>query len=147
MPHFTRRIEGNGPLLNIQLAVTAPRANAQVASGIEVPQPISVVGLVDTGASSTGIDRTVVERLRLEPTGEMSVLTPSTGDNPTNVEQYDISVLIYSAADEIPMSVPILAVAEIDIKNQGFDMLIGRDILSSCVLVYNDTTGLYTLAF
>ncbi len=47
-----------------------------------IPNPVAVKGLVDTGASCTVIDPTVVQRLGLTPTGSTMILTPSTGSTP-----------------------------------------------------------------
>ena len=147
MAHFTLRIEENGPLLNVQLAVSAPRATALTEAQRPVPEPFAAKGLVDTGASCTSVDASVVTALGLSPVGEMRAVTPSTGADSIAIYQYDVSVAIFSSPDDAPLVIPALPVAELPLLNQGFHVLIGRDILSRCVLVYNGSSELFTLAF
>ncbi len=76
------------------------------------------------------------------------MVTPSTGTGETIVGQYDVGLVIYSATPESPYRIPNLAVIESELLlKQSFHALIGRDVLSRCLLVYNGSTGLYTLAF
>ena len=63
------------------------------------------------------------------------------------VNQYDVGVAIFSSPNEAPLVIPLLSVAELPLANQGFEALIGRDVLSRCVLVYNGKVDQYTLAF
>lgn len=73
------------------------------------------------------------------------MITPSTGSVPVPTPVYDISVKVPHAGasldfDSIPAMESVLA-------NQGFAVLIGRDILSKCLLVFDGYSGFYTLAF
>ena len=64
------------------------------------------------------------------------------------VSQYDVSLSIYSTSEESPYQIPNLAVVESELfANQGFHVLIGRDVLARCVFIYNGERGNYTLAF
>lgn len=147
MGQFTLRVDNKGPLLNASLDISHPRRAALDRAQLPHPQFFGAKGLVDTGASCTSIDPAVVQQLGLSPTGDARLVTPSTGNEPLDVVQFDISVAIYSKLDEPPLSIPILPAIETPLANQGFHMLIGRDILSRCLLVYNGVLGHYTLAF
>jgi predicted aspartyl protease len=103
--------------------------------------------LIDTGASCTCVDPAIIQALRLSPTGSTMVLTASTGAQAHVTEQYDVSIQIYSAMDEPPLEIPMIAVIASDLRAQGIDALIGRDVLSHCLLVYNGDMELFTLAF
>ena len=55
---------------------------------------------------------------------------------------------IPAAPGQMPAIFPTVAVVAVDLlAPQGFHVLIGRDILSDCVLVYNGTAKLFTLAY
>jgi hypothetical protein len=75
--------------------------------------------------------------------------TPSTGGTPHTTQQYDMRLIIPGPSPMHPAldlrNIPVAA-AEIMI-HQGFHALIGRDILRHCLLTYNGTTGLFTLAY
>jgi len=74
--------------------------------------------------------------------------TPSTGSAPTTADQYDVGLAIFATQNQLPLFreiVPVIA-AEL-LQSQGIHALIGRDILSQCVLYYNGASGTFTLAF
>ena len=111
--------------------------------------PVQIRGLIDTGASGTCVDPSVLTTLGLSPTGSVTVNTPSTGNQPHVADQYDVSLLIPGAlATHAPLAVPNLPVmcAEL-LTAQGFHALIGRDILSHCLFSFNGAMGLFTLAY
>ena len=149
MAHFTLQIENAGPLLNVQIGVSGPRMAALEQANRPIPPVFSARGLVDTGASCTAIDPSVVTDLELSPTGDMAAITPGTtpGTKPVDVSQYDVGVLIYGINNLNPLVIPVLPVIEVELANQGFQALIGRDILARCVLIYNGSLGQYTLSF
>jgi len=75
------------------------------------------------------------------------MLTPSTGKKPEVADQYDVSLFIYGAVGEAPLYYLTLGVAASDLQHQGFEALVGRDILGRCLFTYNGATGMFTLAF
>lgn len=148
MPHFTRQIDANGPILNVMVGVSHARAAALQSVGQDVPSSVTCKGLVDTGASCTCIDPHVVSALGITPSGKTQMATPSTGTGVVTVDQYDVSLAIYSKISEPPYRIPNLPIIESELKvRQGLDLLVGRDVLAECILHYNGQTGLYTLVF
>jgi Aspartyl protease len=116
-------------------------------AGQAIPQPLTVNGLIDTGAEGTCIDPHIARDLGLSPVGQGLMLTPSTGDAPVPVNKYDIGILISATATTEPHTLPSLIVMESKIVNQGISVLIGRDILEGCLFVYDGQSGLFSLAF
>jgi hypothetical protein len=146
VPHFTLQASAQGPLIDAFVSVSEARRAALVAAGRPVPNVIQIRGLLDTVASGTAIDPSVLATLGLTPTGTTTVNTPTTGANPQVVEQYDVGLLI-PVPNGLPLfnqTLPVIA-AEL-LAAQGFHALIGRDILSQCVFVYNGS-GFFTLAY
>ena len=91
----------------------------------------------------------MLQTLGLTPTGVVTVNTPSTGSQPHNADQYDVSLIVPgSGPTQAPLVVNNLPVicAEL-VLQQGFHALVGRDILAQCLLEYNGATGLFTLAY
>lgn len=135
-----------GPLIDVLISVSSARSAALLASGIGVPVAIKARALIDTGASHTAVDPVVVANLSLTPTGVIPVVTPTTGATPVNCNQYDVQISLVHAdhtltLDAVPVTESALQQA------QGFEMLLGRDILSKCTLVYHGDINLYTLSF
>lgn len=94
MPQLTLPIIPQGPILSIVVGVSRPRADVLIAGGQTVPPPVTVQGLIDTGASCTCIDPGVLQTLSLTPTGTAQTLTPSTGATPHVTNQYDVAITL-----------------------------------------------------
>jgi Aspartyl protease len=108
-----------------------------------------VRALVDSGASGTVIDRSVVAALGLVPTGSVPVHTPSTQGVPHTCNQYDISLWFVQptqqiTAHNIALTMPVI---ETDFTGQNIRALIGRDILARCTMFYHGPSGLVTISY
>jgi hypothetical protein len=61
---------------------------------------------------------------------------------------YDVLFAIPVGSNGTPFLRPTLAVMECDLlQSQGFHALIGRDVLSECLLTFNGAAGYFTLAY
>jgi hypothetical protein len=148
MPHFTLQLAPDGPLIIAYFGVSFPRDKALRDAGQDVPKLVKATALIDTGASCTCVDPSILrEALKLSPTGTTIVNTPTTGDDPVSVDQYDISLYIPCSENDVPLSVETLPVVCSDIKAQGIEALIGRDVLSKCILFYNGDMKQFSLAY
>ncbi len=84
----------------------------------------------------------------MPPTGQVPVLTPSTGAVPVFMPQYDVNLYFQFAAPGVPAHViPTVPIICADFEAQGIDGLLGRDILSKAVLIYHGDMKICTLAF
>lgn len=147
MPHFTLPLDENGPLLNAVVEVSRARATILRLLGQTVPDRVAVRALVDTGASVTCVEPQVMERLGISPRGKTPCLTPSTGTEHVLMDEFDVCISVYRDLHEVPCRIENLSVVGAVLNRQGFDVLLGRDFLSRCILHYNGTTRSYTLAF
>jgi aspartyl protease len=148
LPHITLQMTIGGPILTGFIGPSQAKRTALAAAGQPIPPFMPIRGLIDTGASCTCVDPSVLSTLGLSPTGSVTVNTPSTGSSPHTADQYDVSLMIPSGTPTPPLFVQNLAVmcAEL-LAAQGFHALIGRDILSRCLFAYNGTANLFTLAY
>src|SRR5689334_6165239 len=101
MPSVVATIEPDGPIITIGIAVSGPRQQAMQAAGIAIPSAKIIRGLIDTGASATCIDQTVIAALGLQPTGSVLLHTPSTGSTPHSSSQYDIALALLMENQQI----------------------------------------------
>jgi hypothetical protein len=149
VPHFTLQVSSNGPILQAFVAVSQARSDALAAAGRQLPDPVSIRALVDTGASCTCVDPSVlITRLGLTPTGSVNVNTPSTGSTPHRADQFDVALIIPAATGAPALVLQTIPVVSSELLGgQGFHALIGRDILDRCLFVYNGAVKLFTLAF
>jgi Aspartyl protease len=135
-------------VINAAIGVSEARSAALVAAKQPIPGVVVIRALLDTGASGTCIDPTLLKGLGLTPTGNIQCHTPSTGAAPHSADSYDVSLAIYSDVTQPYLHLPTLAVMASDLfAVQGIHALIGRDVLASCLLTYNGSMGQFTLAF
>ncbi|HXC24880.1 MAG TPA: aspartyl protease family protein [Gemmatimonadaceae bacterium] len=149
MPFFTLPIDADGPILNLVVAVTEERIEALTKAGQPIPQPQVIRAMIDTGASHLHIDPRVFHALQLTPTGQTTVNTASSGDTPHVADQYDVAIAIPGAAqDHPPLILGTVPATTCDLRAvPGFNALIGRHVLNNCVLIYNGSSGVFTLAY
>jgi hypothetical protein len=148
LPFFSRTFTQGVPLINMSVGVSLARSQALVAAGQQAPQMQIVQGLIDTGASGTCIDPLVLNALQIQATGVTPMLTPSTGGTPIDADTFDVAIMIQSTPNAAPLFIPNMAVAASELfAAQGFHVLVGRDILSRCIMTYNGASGLFMLAF
>lgn len=75
------------------------------------------------------------------------MLTPSTGNTPVDADTYDISLMI-PAGNQFPLMIHNMPVSACVLyQAQGIHALLGRDVLSRCVLTYNGDINLFILAW
>jgi hypothetical protein len=147
VPSITLSYATGGPLVSVMVAPSQPRQQALKAAGLSLPPPTNGVFLVDTGASNTVIDPSLIGPLGLSPTGTIMCHTPSTGGAALPFNQYDVLLFLPGPAGGAGWLIPALPVMESALSAQGIMGLIGRDVLDRAMLVYNGPAGHFTLAY
>ena len=147
MPHFAIPISPNGPLFDAFVRVSKSRFDALHTAKQTVPPAQQIRALLDTGASASCLDLSVITALGIQTTGTTQISTPSTGNTPQTVNLYDVSILIPGPVPP-PLIFNTVAVAGCELlQAQGFHALIGRDILSVCVFHYNGPLQQITVSY
>ncbi len=149
MPHFTQYLSQGAPFLNVLVGPNYEAVIRLERQGRVAPAALRVRGLIDTGASHSSVDPSVLSALRLSAAGLAQMHTASTGVTSSRVEAFDISLLIPAAnTNQEAFVLPNLRVHAVELTaTQNFDALIGRDVLQHCVLTYNGAMGWFTLAY
>jgi hypothetical protein len=94
MPTLTIPLAAEGAIVEVALLVSGPRQAALLAAGLPVPPTMLARAMIDTGASCTVIDPSVVKHLSLVPIGIAAVHSASTGGQPHSVNEFDIGFAI-----------------------------------------------------
>lgn len=135
------KIEAAGPITNVKIMASSARVELLKARGLAYPEPVTVRALVDTGASSSAIDIHLVQEFGLVPTGSTLIHSPS-GESRRDI--YDISVAI---SPENNPRVYTIGVVATELARNGFFMLVGWDILSTCGLECDGPARKFTLRY
>lgn len=139
-------LETIGPCLSVQISCTEILETELRKKGEKVPDPVEGHAIIDTGATMSCVDFSVVKNLGLQPLGTVDLWL-----------RQDITTDAYSVkltfSDEILDSVEFEDVAVVDLsgliapRNKiKVNFLLGRDFLKSTVLIYNGPLGCFTLA-
>lgn len=128
-----------GPVVQVSVSVGQAIAQQVLQRGDTLPPPVAGLALIDTGATTTCIDEEAAQVLKLPAIDVVKVASASHASSEQNV--YPISIEVVG----LPIVVNAPRAIGAALKPQGLLVLIGRDVLQSCVLVYNGPAGQFTL--
>ena len=113
-----------------------------------VPPDVRTRALLDTGAEITCVDSAVIQTLGVPVGGYSQANLPAHG-GASFLALYDVSLTIPhpSGNPRDSLLVRDLKVLEISLAPLGYEMLIGRDVLSRCRFLFNGTANRFTLAY
>lgn len=133
-----------GPLLEVEVNIPQPLINLLSSQNKPIPPPQPGVALIDTGASRTCVELTVLSGLGINPIGITNVGTAG-GTTPCQLFPARLSFPALS------MTVDFGSVISVNLQGQTVDgnpiiALIGRDVLSRGLFIYSGNGGFFTLA-
>lgn len=143
MAILTGKLGRLGAIVEVKMMQSEGRVEALKKAGRPFAPPIVIVGLIDTGATSSVLDYRIVSRLGLGFRGPVSVQTATTGGGFVSQDSYDVTLVLGEGQPD-PLTLTVLAI-EADIATQGFHALIGRNVLIRCVLTYDGPADVFTL--
>lgn len=146
---------GDGLRVQVQITLGRPEVLRRRQARLPIPQPLSVVALLDTGAERTCVDPLVVARLNLPVNKSTFTAAPGIGTGPAVFGgsmftfTYEAGLVILHPVAKPPSNLVVheFEVDELPLAAFGIEAVIGRDVLASCVLVYNGSSGSATLAY
>ncbi len=133
------RLRESGPTCQVVIKPSEPVIEKLKSENRKVPS-ITVLALIDTGASTTAVSHRVVKKLKLVPRGTVQVYTSH--KKPEIRNEFDISL-----AFDVHTCLTIVKVLDASLQNHDIDCLIGRDVLEHGVLTYNGPKKQVKLAF
>lgn len=142
MPSVTinsESLEKDGPRLEIQFLISSELEKKYIEEGKEIPKPIIVNSLIDTGASSCVIQEDIPKKLGLQPIGEIKMTTPSCENS--SCYQYYMRMRIPS--HNLIYEGPFIGAP---LKGQEISCLIGRNVLKNAILIYIGSENQFTLS-
>lgn len=135
-----------GAFLSVDISVPAAISAALTTAGHAVPPSQTGVAAIDTGASLTCVHEPLLTGLGLNPVG---MATTGTAAGQVQKPLYVARLLV----PQIGWTLDIQVLA-VDLTGQMINTtppqpiiaLLGRNLLRNCVLLWNGTAGIWTLA-
>ena len=148
MPFITLQISPQGPVVRAAIMVSTARRQMLEAAGNSVPPPQNIYALIDTGASISGVDPSVLNVLGLSPTGETEIVSSTSQGTGISIPTYDVCIGIYATRQgDLHFISETIQVTATNLAGRGFRALIGTDVLQKSILHYNGADGFFTLAY
>jgi len=130
-----------GPIINVVISAPQIVVATKEKNGTLTPLPIVGLGLIDTGCSSTSVDKNVFLNLGIKHVSENEVFT---ANGPSNQRIYPCGLKFPDIFSNI---FQVKGVYACDLSGQEYIALIGRDILADSIFIYNGKTGQFSIAF
>lgn len=137
---------GSGPIIRVQIEIAKALAESLQVANKPIPTPVMGVALIDTGASITSFDESVVTKLGINPNGVVMV---GTAGGPQQQFTYQVRFSFPGTAFpgfEHPRVLGCNLTGQTVLNQQPVIALIGRDVLARFVFVYNGTVGMWSLS-
>ena len=135
-----------GPISLIGVGVSQARREALQLVNREPPTRKAASALLDTGSSGTMVDSDIISSLGLSPHDTTQCVTPATGSKAVDLYVYDMSIWLLGSQPGDTQEILTQAIGT-DLKHHGVGVLLGRDILADCILIYYGTSKTCTLRF
>jgi Aspartyl protease len=133
MPLVSGKLSGPWAVVDVLLGVSGARAALLRKVNFPVPAPVRVRALLDTGASVSGFAPRAFRELDLAPVSTLSIQTTSTTpDAPHESDMFDVSLALIANATPHPFGDVRVMTADCWHADEGFEALIGMDILLRC---------------
>jgi len=136
---------GWGAVLQVEVNLPQPLIELFGQQGKTIPAPHTGMALIDTGATMTCVEESVLTGLGINAIGLVSLGTPA---GPVQRPLFPARV----AFPEPKLVVDLSRVVAVDLRGQTIQgmpliALVGRDILRACQFIYDGSGGFFTLSF
>jgi predicted aspartyl protease len=135
-----------GAYLPIEIHVRQQIADTMVKAGLAIPTPIPGVGLIDTGATQSCVDESILTTLQLNPIG---VVNCGTANGPVQQSVYPARIVFPTKGWTSEMDVIGVNLAGQFVREnppKPIIALLGRNFLELGTFFYNGTGGFWTLS-
>lgn len=146
MPNLTFPVGVDRPSV-IDLVVTVPDALAESlkAASRPIPLPVIVPALLDPGAQGSMVSKDIADQLSLEERGAREIF--GVGGRISVSGNVRIARILFPGIPSVQLANSTFIVAVPNLDHLGARMIVGRDLLGQCILIYNGPHSTCTFAF
>ena len=134
-----------GPLLEAEVDIPVALADYLTQEKKRIPKPIRGWILIDTGATRTAVDERTVRKLGISSVGTTDITTAK-GEKTCGLYPCRLRFLSTAIPDVDLTRATGVNLTRQSIADKPIIALLGRDILSKCVLVYNGPGSHFSLS-
>lgn len=134
-----------GPLLNVEVSIPNELANLFTKEKKVIPAPKAGLALIDTGATRTGVDKSVITQLGVQPVGITETLTAG-----GKVKQNLFPAHLRFPGEKIDIDFSSVLGVDLtghQINKRPIIALLGRDVLSKFLFIYNGPGGFFSISY
>jgi hypothetical protein len=132
-------LKSHGPRVQVEIGIHQVFATQLQSQNVALPSAYKGTALVDTGASVNCVDSDLANSMGLPIVDVVTMASASHAGTPANVYPIRIELLGLGYSFDIGRTLGA------SLRAQGFDALIGRDILDRCTLIYSGALGQISL--
>lgn len=136
----TANLQFDGPLLEIEVRVSTAFESVLTSRNMPIPNPRRGLAILDTGASVSAIQSTVLSSLGIPSAGNTPVVSAA---GRLRTSRFDIRISF--PALQLPLR--DLNVLGVNLGNNRVIALIGRDIMRDWIMHYNGPAGTCSLTY
>lgn len=142
MPSITLsspNLQADGPTIEVQFLIPKQIEEQYKKEGKQIPAPISIRALIDTGATNCVVRSDIPNTLGLQPVDIIGINTPST----KNHKAYRYFMRMVIPSTNITYEGLFTA---LPLDGQNISSLIGRDLLAFGILIYIGNAKQFSLS-
>lgn len=139
--HNPGYLQPHGPGLAVEVGVPSAHAAALTAGSHPLPPSAPGSALIDTGASVSAVDLTILQGLGIRAVNSIPLVTPS-----GTTTQGVYVVRLTFPGSPIPTLDPVPVMGS-SLQGFGHIALLGRDFLAGALMNYDGVHGYWTIAF
>lgn len=134
-----------GAILPVEVNIPKALLDLLTTKKQPTPKPVAGIALIDTGATKSCADHSVLSGLGIKPIGLVNI---GTAKGATRCQLFPARLNFPS----LRLIVDFSSMAGVDLQGQMIQgtpliVLVGRDVLSRCLFIYCGSHGYYTLSF
>jgi hypothetical protein len=134
----------HGPIIDVIISIPQALAELYTRQSKTIPTPKIGIALIDTGATRSCVHAAIMQNLGVNPIG-VAISGTAAGQVPHDL--YPAHFAFPAARIEIDFtSVVGVNLTGQEVNGKPIVALIGRDVLSLGIFVYNGLTGAFTIA-
>lgn len=148
MPRLTLPVESAGALVEVAIGWSRGAVRTARHSGRPIPPAIHGHALIDTGADTSCLDAALIQQLGL-PFGGLSMVNVPALGGVTFAPTHDVSLTVLhpSGNHALDLVLSDLLVFDLDLGALGYQVLLGRDMLAWCRLLYDGPASRFQLRY